>query len=189
MGPPERKLILRRCQDQGYKSGATQHVWGDPSSVSKKMWAWKTHLRTLIPMHWHPSHATNSAASPSRCLWSINNKIPNLSLQIHQTIPRLRLWERESTGFSHTPQAHSPPESRANYELIWAPAVGLLSPQESSVTYGDHEGNEWARVLLTCWRHHVTVMYCLASRLCENGGQRSHEFIRSVWSKCGPSMF
>ncbi len=116
----------------------------------------KVPFKDICPMHWHPSHATKSAASPSCCLWSINNKLLTsfTANAANNTPVRLREggWQIHNSPvnrFSHASQqilpplrACSPPASRANYELITEPAVGLLSPQESSAMYGDHEGGE-----------------------------------------------
>ncbi len=71
----------------------------------------KVPCRDICPMHWHPSHATKSAASPSRCLWSINNKLlTSFTANASNNTPvRLREggWQIHNSPvnrFSHTSQ-------------------------------------------------------------------------------------
>lgn len=58
------------------------------------------------------------------------------------------------TAVSSLLWAYSPSASWAKYDLIKESVVESLSPRESSLMQGHHEGVEWARSPFRCWRHH-----------------------------------
>lgn len=164
----------------------------------------KVPCKDICPMHWHPSHATKSAASPSRCLWSINNKLllSFTANAANNTPVRLREggWQIHNSPvnrFSHT--LHNRPSPAVGTQptcimgQLWAhsgTSSGVSVTQRViSHVWGSRGwcvGQGDAQMLTTsCY----LVTYCFASRLCEYWGQRSHEFIRSLWSKCSLSMY
>lgn len=152
-----------QVQEHKIKSVAARRVWRDPSRVSKKMWPWKCHVRTFVPMHWHPSHATNSAASPSCCYWNINNTpAPSFNANAANNTPlRLRegSWQIQNSPVNRFLSLAAGSKPTGIVGQLWlhnGTSSGVIVTQESSVMYGDHEGGEWAKSLLRCWRHHVT---------------------------------